>query len=109
MLKKDQPSPLAPESDEEKAKEAEKSDKDKKPGADKDKDKDKEKAKEEKPVTVEIDLDDISQRILALPIPARNYYGLFAGKAGRPLPCRRPQVDPIEYDDGGPAMHGAQV
>lgn len=104
VLKKDQPSPLAPESDEEKAKEADKADKDKKTGSDKDKDVDKEKAKEEKPVVVEIDAEDISQRILAMPIPAGNYYGLFAGKAGVLYLTEGPQVDPIEFDDGGPAM-----
>jgi tricorn protease len=98
VLKKDQPSPLAPESDEEKGKEAEKIDKDKKP----DSDKAKEKAKEEKPVSVEIDLENISQRILALPTPARNYYGLFAGKAGVLYLGEGPQVDPIDFDDGGP-------
>ncbi len=35
-----------------------------------------------KPVSVKIDLDNIDQRILALPIPARNYGGLWAGKEG---------------------------
>ena len=101
VLKKDLPSPLAPESDEEKAKEAEKSDKDKKADADKEKDKD--KAKEEKPVTVDIDFDGISQRILALPIPARNYYGLAAGKPGVIFLAEGPAVDPISFDDGGPS------
>lgn len=101
VLKKDEPSPLAPESDEEKGKEAEKIDKDKKPDSDKAKEKDKEKAKEEKPVSVEIDLENISQRILALPTPARNYYGLFAGKAGVLYLGEGPQVDPIDFDDGG--------
>lgn len=104
VLKKDLPSPLAPESDEEKGKEAEKSDKDKKPDADKDKEKDKEKAKEEKPVTVQIDLENISQRILTLPIPSHNYYGLFAGKPGVLLLLEGPPVDPIEFDDFGPAQ-----
>ncbi len=104
VLKKDQASPLAPESDEEKAKETDKTDKDKKPGSDKGKDTDKEKAKEEKSVVVEIDAEDISQRILALPIPAGNYYGLFAGKAGVLYLTEGPQIDPIEFDDGGPAM-----
>jgi tricorn protease len=102
VLKKDLPSPLAPESDEEKAKEPEKSDKDKQ--ADKDKDKDKDKAKEEKPVTVEIDLENISQRILALPIPARNYAGLAAGKTGVLYLVEGPPVDPIEFDEGGPGL-----
>jgi tricorn protease len=100
VLKKDLPSPLAPESDEEKAKEADKSDKDKKPDADKEKDKD--KAKEEKPVRVEIDLEGISQRILALPIPARNYYGLVSGKLGVLFLAEGPQIDPIDFEGGGP-------
>jgi len=77
VLRKDLPSPLAPESDEEKVQEAAKPEEKKeaapaaKPG---------EKGKE--PVTVTIDFDGITQRTLALPIPARNYIGLTAGKAG---------------------------
>jgi tricorn protease len=102
VLKKDQISPLAPESDEEKGKETEKIDKNKKSDADKEKEKDKEKAKEEKPVTVEIDIENISQRMLALPIPARNYYGLFAGKAGVLYLVEGPELDPIDLEDGGP-------
>ena len=98
VLKKDVPSPLAPESDEEKGKEADKGGKDQKPGADKDK----AKGKEEKPANVEIDLDGISQRILALPIPGRNYYGLAAGKPGVLFLAEGPAVDPIEFDEGGP-------
>ena len=35
-----------------------------------------------KPVTLKVDLDNFSQRILSLPIPARNYVNLWAGKAG---------------------------
>ncbi|HEX8836638.1 MAG TPA: PDZ domain-containing protein [Candidatus Acidoferrum sp.] len=100
VLRKDLPSPLGPESDEEKSKEAEKGGKDQKGDADKDKEKD--KSKEEKPVNVEIDLEGISQRILALPIPGRNYNGLLAGKAGVLFLGEGPQVDPIDFDDGGP-------
>ena len=100
VLKKDLASPLAPESDEEKAKEADKGGKDEKGGTDKDKEKD--KAKEQKPPSVEIDLEGISQRILALPIPARNYNGLTAGKTGVLFLGEGPQVDPIDFDDGGP-------
>jgi tricorn protease len=100
VLTKDLPSPLAPESDEEKGKEAEKAGKDQKANADRDKEKD--KAKEEKPVTVEIDLEGISQRILALPIPARNYYGLAVGKPGVLFLAEGPPVDPIDFEDGGP-------
>ena len=80
VLAKDGVSPVPPESDDEKLKdEAKKEDKkdakeETKPG-DKDKDKD-------KPVTVTVDLEGIGNRILALPIPARNYGGIAAGKAG---------------------------
>ena len=42
----------------------------------------------EKPSPTKIDLDGIGQRILALPLPARNYVGLQAGKAGIALPAR---------------------
>jgi tricorn protease len=89
------PSPLAPESDEEKVAEEKKDEA--KPG-----DKPEEKkadappagapagpggpagmrppAKKE-PDPVRIDLEGIDQRIVSLPIPARNYIGLIAGKA----------------------------
>ncbi|MGD0224510.1 MAG: PDZ domain-containing protein [Terriglobia bacterium] len=80
VLKKDLPSPIAPESDEEKPPEAKKDDKTPKLGADADKAKEGEKKPE--PVKVEIDFDGLGQRVLALPIPARNYLGLFAGKEG---------------------------
>jgi len=101
VLRKDQASPLAPESDEEKGKEGEKTDKDKKPDTDKEKDKD--KAKEEKPANLQIDFAGISQRILALPIPARNYYGMAAGQPGVLFLAEGPAVDPIDFDDGGPS------
>ena len=107
VLKKDGLSPLAPESDEEKGKDAEKADKDKKDKdkkPDAEKDKDKSAAKEEKPVTVDIDLENISQRILAVPIPARNYYGLFAGTEGVLFLEEGPPVDPIDADEFGPPM-----
>jgi len=79
VLRKDLPSPLAPESDEEKAKEEEK--KEAKPSAS-EKPAEKEKEKEKQPEKVTIDFDNISQRILALPIPALNYINLTAGKDG---------------------------
>jgi tricorn protease len=77
VLNKDDPSPLLPESDDEKDK-----DSPSKPG-DKpaDKEKDKEKPKKELP-KVKIDLENIDQRVLALPVPARNYIGLEVGKTG---------------------------
>ncbi len=68
VLKKDLPSPLAPESDEEKVQEENKTDTPKPP------------AKPE-PVKVTIDFEKINQRIIALPIPARSFFGLLAGKA----------------------------
>lgn len=77
VLKKDEASPLAPESDEEKPEGAAK-DGEKKPGeADKGTGKPDEK---KEPPKVTIDFDKINQRILALPIPARNFIDLFTGK-----------------------------
>jgi tricorn protease len=118
VLKNDLASPLAPESDDEKGKEEAKSDKDKQTKAEKqstnakdgDQDKNDEekkdnaKAKEEKPVKVEIDLDNLGQRILAVPIPARNYVGLAAGKPGVLYVLEGPPVDPIDFEDGPPTM-----
>jgi len=69
VLKKDAPSPLAPESDEEKVTEEKKDEAPKPPP-------------KKEPITVTIDFDNIGQRILALPPPARNYVGIAAGKAG---------------------------
>ncbi len=78
VLSKDQVSPLAPESDDEKSPEEKKKEQEKK-----DKEKDAAKKDEsEKPVEVKIDLENIGQRILALPMPPRRYEELQAGKAG---------------------------
>lgn len=66
VLDKSLPSPLAPLSDEEKSS---------KDGKD-------EKKEEEKPVRVKVDFEGIDQRVLGLPVPARNYTGLVAGKNG---------------------------
>jgi tricorn protease len=100
VLSKDEKSPLAPESDEEKPKEEKKPDQDKdkskdqtkdkdkskdKKSADADKDKsadDKDKEKKDEAVVVKIDIDGISQRILSLPIPAENYVNMLGGKSG---------------------------
>jgi len=73
VLRKDLPSPIAPESDEEKAGETDKS---------ADKEKPAEKAAERKPPDVRVDLEGIEHRILALPIPARNYTRIASRKAG---------------------------
>ncbi len=117
VLSKDEKSPLAPESDEEKSKEEKKAEQDKdkdkakdkgkmadKSGAagdaDKDKDKDKDEKddkKKEEPVVVKIDIGGIGQRILSLPIPARNYVNLQAGKSGIVFLSEGPAV--ISEDD----------
>jgi len=106
VLSKDLPSPLAPESDEEKSKEEKKADQDKgkaadKSAANKDADKDKDakddKGKKEEPVVVKIDINDIGQRILSLPIPARNYINLLPGKSGILFLSEGPMV--ITEDD----------
>lgn len=80
VLSKDEPSPLAPESDDEAVKEEaaeEESD---------EKDKKKKDAEEEKPeedkVNVKIDFEDIQHRIVALPVPVRSYTQLEAAKEG---------------------------
>ena len=96
VLRKDQPSPLAPESDEEKIAEEKKEEQKAAAGGDEKKTEgDPAQAaatpapgarpgagpakKEAEPVR--IDLDGVEQRIVALAIPARNYVGLTAGKA----------------------------
>ncbi len=124
VLNKDLPSPLAPESDEEKSKEEKKAEQDKenakerskskdkdeskdkdkskadKTSSDKDKSKDskqdKDKAKEE-PIVVKIDFEGIGQRILALPIPAKNYANMLSGKSGILFLAEAPMV--VTEDD----------
>ena len=90
VLRKDLPSPLSPESDDEKPADS-KSDKDKA------KDNDKKDAEREKtPPEVRIDFDNIGQRILTVPLPERNYSQVVAGKEGILYAVESPlvQVDP---------------
>ena len=76
VLSKSEVSPLAPESDDEKKKDdAKKAD-----GKKDDKKDDKDKTADK--VEVKIDLEQIGQRILALPVPPARYVGLASGKAG---------------------------
>src|ERR1700731_2819611 len=97
VLKKGDPSPVEPQSDEEKAAEEKKNSADQGKEADKnkegekskegDKAKESEKGKEgekkkEEPVKVTIDLEGIGQRIVALPIKPANFVSLDTGKAG---------------------------
>ncbi len=72
VLSKDEKSPFLPESDDEKAEEKKKDEPKKDEKAD----------KTETPANVKIDFDNIGQRILALPMPARRYQNLQVGKAG---------------------------
>lgn len=91
VLSKDEPSPIPPESDDEKSK----TESEKKPAptdvakVDEKKDPAKAGGKKDEPKTekppvpeMKIDLDGIERRVLALPIPARNYATLAPGKAG---------------------------
>ena len=118
VLDKTLPSPLPPESDDEKfaedkAKAADdtKSDdskdakKEKKNSKDKDKEAkdDKDKDKDKKPVVVKIDTDGIGQRILAMPLPGRNYLGMWVGKEGLLYLGEGPAVIPLR-GEGPPPM-----
>jgi tricorn protease len=98
VLKKGDPSPVEPQSDEEKAADEKKDAANGDKGKDADRGKEGEKSKEadknkegekgkegekkEEAVKVVIDLDGIGQRIVSLPIKAANYVGLDTGKAG---------------------------
>jgi tricorn protease len=95
VLAKDQPSPLAPESDEEK------------PPAVPDAQKKDEAAKKEEAAKkdVRIDIENIGQRILALPIPARNYVSMSAGKTGVLFLVEAPLVQSFSGPGGGLTLH----
>jgi tricorn protease len=84
VLAKDVPSPLAKESDEEKAKVDEK----KSEGGDKSADKktgDEKKEGEPKPAELKIDLEGLAQRIVAVPLPVAYYTRLTPGAEGQLL------------------------
>jgi tricorn protease len=115
VLKKDQASPVAPESDEEDdagpaglkdAKSKAKADADKKDKDDKD-DKDKDKGgkdKGDKPAEpVVIDFEGIGQRIVSLPIDRANYVDMQVGAAGALFLLRFPAAfadeDYVDFDD----------
>ena len=82
VLARDGASPVPPESDDEnKKKDDDKKDEKTDAKADEKKD-DSKKKEEEKPKPTVIDLAGIGNRILALPIPSRNYVDLSVGKTG---------------------------
>lgn len=108
VLRKDLPSPLAPESDEEKAKgdSAAKSSakaaagdvkgaQESKPGKDS-------TGKATPPEPVRIDFDAIDQRTVPLPAPPRNYIKIVAGKAGNVILAEDPLV-PVDLQEDGPS------
>jgi len=80
VLKKGDPNPVEPQSDEEKVKDQKSEEKGKE--AEKDKGKEPEKDKKEGAVKVTMELEGIGQRIVALPIRPANYIGLSTGKTG---------------------------
>jgi tricorn protease len=92
VLKKDTPSPLAFDNDEEKIKKDE-------PKKDETK---KDDAKKDDTLSVGIDFDRINQRILALPIPARNYAALWAGKENTLFLWTNPEVALTPEPPSGP-------
>jgi tricorn protease len=116
VLDKALPSPLPPESDDEKIGDQSKSPSDAraddakkgKPKESKDKeakdekDKDKDKDKEKKPVVVKVDIDNIGQRILAMPVPGRNYLGMWHGKEGILFLAEGPAVLPLNAEGPPP-------
>jgi len=88
VLRKELPSPLAPESDEEQ---------EVKPESPKTETQGKESPpKETQPAAVKVDFEKINQRILALPIPARNYAELKPGKEGVLYLMEAPLVEPMD-------------
>ena len=95
VLRKDLPSPLAPESDEEAAAEP-------KPA----KDAKEAKPEEKKVPEVRIDFEGLDQRVLALPIQRANFAGLEAGAEGILFACADPTVladeDYLEMDNAPP-------
>jgi tricorn protease len=102
VLKKDLPSPLGPESDEEKVEEPKPAEK--KEGAPEQKPGEgaapaappaaqrPPAAPSKEPPNVVIDLEGISQRILSLPMPARTYVWVRAGKAGVMFVAEAPTI-----------------
>jgi tricorn protease len=109
VLRKDLASPLAPQSDEEKIASEQKDDqkdkskdeaKDQKDKSDKS-DKSKDSVKEKTPPEVRINFENIGQRILAVPVPDKNYFAVVAGKEGVLYLEERPIV---ELSEGPPQL-----
>ncbi len=93
VLAKSEPSPFAPESDEEKVADPPKPDAPKPPAG---------PPPAPKTAEVKIDFDNILQRVLAVPMPPRRYLGLMAPKPGTLLATEAPSLP-------GPGPGGFQV
>ena len=91
VLSADEPSPLAPESDEEKGPEEQ---------AEK-KEENEQKNDEIKRIEVRVDLEGLDQRILALPLPAREYRSLQAGE-GKLFYL---ETKPHQFGSHGPTLY----
>lgn len=113
VLPKSEPSPLAPQSDEENAPQPQQAAPEAGPenpsktaaqprheAADK-------QHPMPKPPRVRIDFENVGQRILALPLPARNYAEIFAGKTGELLLVEGPPDEAQE--EGNPQPSGLSV
>jgi tricorn protease len=98
VLDKAEPTPFVPQSDEEKP-----DDKSKKTSEEPEK-KEEEK-KPDKDITVKIDLEGILQRILAVPMPARNYIELQTGEAGTLLALATEAPLPGSFFPQGASVH----
>ena len=94
VLSKSEPSPFAPESDEEKPAE------EPKPAAPKP---DVSKPPAARTPEVKIDMDNIGQRVLSIPMPARRYVALQTGKAGVLFAVETPS--PVPGAPGGQVVH----
>jgi tricorn protease len=95
VLDKDDPSPLAPQSDEEAPADRSKADAAKPAaGAAPPKGPDAAPTPGPSPTVVTIDFDNILQRVLALPMPPRAYTTLQTGKAGTLLALEAPPIAP---------------
>lgn len=84
VLRRNLPSPLAPESDEEAARP------------------DTAAAAAAADTVVRIDFDAIDQRTIALPVPARNYVAVRGGKAGTLVLASQPNRPVIQQDNDAP-------
>jgi tricorn protease len=104
VLDKEQPSPFAPESDEEKASNDKNPDAAASNGG-----KPTEPAKPQPTVAdVKIDLEGIDQRILAVPLPPERYAALQVGKAGTLIALELPQQVEVQME-GPPVPPGMTV